>query len=157
MASGNNILQKTQQAARDYVIAAGFAWLPSVNVQSGLSRGPADEDFDAAVQSTDLPSVVCRCSSAQMAHETNSGNWDATLDVTLRLHSQDTTEDDALARFDSVSDIFLNWRDAETGLSALDEYTALQVKILAQNYNISGRIWELTLTAVVTCCGSNIT
>lgn len=156
MPSGNNILQKCQQAARDYIIAAGLDWITSASIVSGLSRGPADEDFDVEVSSTDLPAIVCKCSNASMIHEANSGNWNCSLEILVRMHAQDTTEDTALDRFSEVADLFMDSGTAEAGLSEYDGFTAFAIRVTGQNYAISGKAWDLTLTCEVDCCGSNI-
>lgn len=153
MASSNSILQKVQQAARDFVRDAGLSWVAEASIVSGITRGPAADDMDADVSSTELPAVICQCQQASAADSTPSGNWLATLAVHVRSHADETTEDQHLARTGEVFDLFMDGEDTITGLSALADFTAEQVEVDTQDYNASGRVWTSTLTLRVRCRG----
>ena len=156
MAGSNSILQKVQQAARDYVRAAAFGWIDSDSIQSGISRGPAGDDMDADQSSTPLPSVVCQCSSADPVG-TNTGNWECELVIYLRESADDTTEDEHLAHAGAVFDLFLNWQDATTAMSLLADFTCEHLVAGRQSYEAVGRSWRSQMTVSVHCFGQDST
>lgn len=157
MASSNSILQKVQQAARNYVRNADFAWIESDSIQSGISRGTAGDDLDAEQESTALPSIVCNCTSAEVVSVPNSGNWIAELTIHLRENADDTTEDDHLEHAGALNDLFNDRSAAESGMSALADFTVLDLQVRSLNYELIGRSWRSTLTASVHCVGQDLT
>jgi hypothetical protein len=157
MASSNSILQKVQQSARNYVRAAAFAWIESDSIQSGISRGTAGDDLDADQESTALPSIICNCTSAEVASVPNSGNWSAELTVHLRENADDTTEDDHLAHAGALNDLFNDRAAAETGMNELADFTVLDLQVRSVNYELIGRSWRSSITIQVHCVGQTIT
>jgi hypothetical protein len=157
MASSNSILQKVQQAARNYVRAAAFDWVDSDSIQSGISRGPAGDDMDSETVSTPLPSIVCQCARASAVMFPNSGDWEAELAVHLRESAHDTTEDEHLAHFGALVDLFLDTEDAVAALSELADFTCAALTVNDQACEFIGKSWRSTLTVNIRCHGSDTT
>lgn len=165
MAASNSILQKAQQAAREYIRTAAFVaatvdlqdetkWLLSESIQSGISQGPATESEDSEKNSTPLPSVVCKFQNAQAQA---SGCWRGELSIELRANAHDTEEDTFLAYWGQICDLFIDDQDAAlVGLSALADFTALHFNITNQQYDIVDDSWRASLSIELRCIGKDV-
>ena len=148
----NNITNKLEQAARDYLRGVGLELVDAANIHMGLS---ADE--------LSTPYVACVCQSADV-EEIYDGNWSADLELQVVSSAEDYTSDQHRAL---AAEIFSWWfidkTELETNLSAaLENFTAQFVMPRRQTYELvssekGDRRWESKLLLTVKCCGSDIT
>lgn len=147
---------KCAKAARDYVRAAGLTWVTEASIVAGITRGPAGDDLDADVSSTELPSITCHAQIATVTDASSYGNWNVQLSVHLRCNADDTTEDEFDERFAALVDLFMDYQSARTGLNAYDDFTALHLNVTEQEANTSERSWRGRVALDVRCVGQDV-
>lgn len=149
--TSNSIFKKVQNCLAVYLDSQTFSWDPTI--VTGLSRGPAGDDFDLQENSTDLPKIVCNCTSVTKEGTPNAFIWMADCSITLTCNADDTTEDEHLVRTANTFDPFFNSNLIDLLNATLTGITVQWVRVSDQRYEIQNRSWQSVLNMTIHCTG----
>ena len=146
--SANNITQKCQLAARNFLRTDGLSFITDAN--ASIRSGIVADDIA-------LPVVICQCTRAvgSVAFE---GNWAATLRIELRSNADDDEEEDGETHHENAGELFAKFMTdtaAQDLTNGLPGFTAQFVVPEEQGWDLNDRSWVSWLILRVECAGSD--
>lgn len=146
--AANNITQKCQQAAREFLIAEELSFIGDAESQivCGIWAGELQ-----------LTTVVCQCQTAD-AEVPWEGNWSALLRIEVRSACGDDDPEGA-AHFENAGEVFGKFMDSITQgrqhlSSATIGFTCQQLLPVRQGWEINDASWVSWLELRVECAGT---
>ncbi len=149
--SANNITQKCQRAAREYIAAQvealPFIQDPETQIVTGIHRGELQ-----------LTTVICQCKTAT-PETVYEGNWTARLRVEIRSNIHDDGTDDGDNHFENAGALFalfmIGQVEARQAISNADiGFTCQQLTVTEQGWDIEEQCWMSYMDLNVECAGT---
>lgn len=151
MSSYNAIECRVEQAFKAYLDTATFAW-----TYAGCASATPRVARGLSAQVKTLPLIIVSCETAE--HEGTgkfTGNWIATVRVTLRENADDCTEDEHLDHSGEVRDFIITdtiTADVNTAAAGILVVQGNGIRTPAScSRAIVDRSWESTLEFTVHC------
>lgn len=146
------MLAKTMLALKAAMDAEGWAWAASI--RPGISRGPMDDDENAAPRSNALPSIVANATSADQIDPTVA-TFTVSVSVEVRHQADDENPTTHLTEAGEVGD-WLRGDSFIADVNAYSGFTAFGRTGVSESFNRVGRKWSTEFNFTLTAAPSDI-